>query len=89
MSHETEVGFFESVHAHHPSVHTLEPKFDVRGSAKTITTKFDADFIFGPEHQNDEAPFYILPPTPLSPKHLILFNQSLQNFAVKLFKLRL
>lgn len=34
-------------------------------------------------------PFTFCRPHSLSPKHLILFNQSLQNFAVKLFKLRL
>ena len=57
MSHEEISGIFGSVLSDHPFVHTLEPKFDVRGEAKTVHTKFDADFVFGPEHHNDEAIF--------------------------------
>ena len=57
MSHEESSGIFGSVLSDHPFVHTLEPKFDVRGEAKTVHTKFDADFVFGPEHDNDEAIF--------------------------------
>ena len=55
MSHEESSGIFGSVLSDHPFVHTLEPKFDVRGEAKTVHTKFDADFVFGPEHDNDEV----------------------------------
>ena len=63
MSHEESSGIFGSVLSDHPFVHTLEPKFDVRGEAKTIHTKFDADFVFGPEHHNDEANFSYTQPT--------------------------
>jgi hypothetical protein len=58
MNLESDAGFFESVFADHPSVHTLEPKLDVRGNPKTVPTKFDADFVFGPEHTNDEVRFF-------------------------------
>ncbi len=36
MSHEQNSGIFESVVAEHPFVHTLEPKFDVKGNAKAV-----------------------------------------------------
>ena len=63
MSHEEGSGIFGSVLSDHPFVHTLEPKFDVRGEAKTVHTKFDADFVFGPEHDNDEAIFSYTQPS--------------------------
>ena len=36
MSHEQNSGIFESVVAEHPFVHTLEPRFDVKGNAKAV-----------------------------------------------------
>ncbi len=57
LDHEKNSGFFDSVFADHPSVHTLDPKFDVKGSAKSVRTKYEADFVFGPEHDNDQASY--------------------------------
>ena len=58
MDFESNAGFFESVVADHPLVHVVEPKFDVRGIAKSVSSKFDADFVFGPEHSNQEAKLF-------------------------------
>lgn len=36
MAHEKNSDIFESVVADHPFVHTLEPRFDVKGNAKAV-----------------------------------------------------
>jgi hypothetical protein len=55
LAHESAAGIFESVVAAHPVVSVLEAKFDVRGNPRTALSRFDADFVFGPQHTNDEV----------------------------------
>ena len=54
LPYETSAGYFETVIANQPKIHTFDPRFDFRKDVRPVTTSHMVDYAFGPEHTNKD-----------------------------------
>ena len=55
LHYEKTAGYFETIIANQPMIHTFQPTFDFKKAVRPVTSSQKVDFAFGPEHTNEDV----------------------------------